>query len=230
MPDTRAAGGLLRGLHAHLNQSKNVQSCHHSQLSCESCSLLLGDDRLRRLAHNDHFLVGHHNHARQVREPNAHIRKSLEERELGDCPSKDRLKTHLIWRPPARNSAIPCSPSQRHRAPRWPPLLPSDPLGQKGAEPNVDLNGGCMVDRCMLLTFLTTTPHLERSLTSRSYMCPVGSVGSGLIWQSWLVAGSSLRSSAKMGAPWKPSGLRNLAFNWSSMADSPNMQLMSATS
>jgi len=61
------------------------------------------------------------------------------------------------------------------------------------------------------LTFLLRTPHFEKSVISRSYVSFSWSVESGRIWHDTSVSGSTWRSSAKIGYPLKPSGLRSLA-------------------
>jgi hypothetical protein len=69
------------------------------------------------------------------------------------------------------------------------------------------------------------------SVTLRLYASPEGSVRSLLIWQTASALGSILRSSAKMGAPLKPSGFFSLARKCgASWPESPKEQLMALTS
>lgn len=81
------------------------------------------------------------------------------------------------------------------------------------------------------LTFLFKTPHLVKSVIRNLYSNPVGSSGSGLIWQTGSTTGSVARSSANNGAPRKPSGLRRSADTESLMPVPPleNVHWMSVT-
>ena len=89
----------------------------------------------------------------------------------------------------------------------------------------------------MKFTFLIRTPHWVKSVIFRTKVIPFGSVSSGRIWQSGCVAGSTFRSSAKIGDPLNPSGFLNLALSlWLirccllSGLTSPKEHSMSATS
>jgi len=61
------------------------------------------------------------------------------------------------------------------------------------------------------LTFLLSTPHLVKSVTSKLYVKSDTSDKSGRIWHTESISGSTDRSSANSGCPLKPSGFFSLA-------------------
>ena len=84
IPETRAAGGRKRSLKnqcsAILPKSAPEKSSFVKidlQFPCESRSFVRRDDGVRGLAHNDHLLVRHHDHAGELREPQADVDVSL---------------------------------------------------------------------------------------------------------------------------------------------------------